>query len=198
MIEPILNRWRGTGVIFSISNYGITGVNIYALYLGLLFGSITTWYIGVLTAICFRLGETFGWGKWEGHLCYPTRKPQYENNEGKSFPYIHYLANFIIKEKEDYKTYCEVALGIRGLIWGLALYVPLVFFGYIYLYDYLIVSIIYGACFPLACYLSTILTLNYSNRYISIVGNGETEEFYYGVVHFMCNLYLVGVICWLK
>ena len=197
-MEAILNRLRGTGIIFRISTYGITGANLYALYLGLLFGCLTQWCIGILIFISFRIGETFGWGKWEGYLCYPKQEPQYEDNEGKSFPYIHYLANFIIKEKQDYRTYCEIALGIRGLIWGLVLYIPLVCFGYISKYDYILVSTIYGIMFPIVCYLGTIFTLNYKNKYISLVGNGETEEFYYGVVHMLCNIYLVGAICFTK
>ena len=34
-MEILLNRWRGTGKIFSISIFNITGTIIYALYLGL-------------------------------------------------------------------------------------------------------------------------------------------------------------------
>lgn len=70
-MEIILNRWRGTGDIFYISKFAITGTMIYAFYLGLLFGSITEWYIGILVLIGFLIGESFGWGKWVGSLCYP-------------------------------------------------------------------------------------------------------------------------------
>ena len=65
-MEAILNRWRGTGVIFSISNLNTTGTMIYALYIGLLFGLLSTWYVGLLSLGLFLLGESFGWGKWAG------------------------------------------------------------------------------------------------------------------------------------
>ena len=42
-MEIFLNRWRGTGIIFS----RITGTMIYASYIGLLFGLISTWYVGL-------------------------------------------------------------------------------------------------------------------------------------------------------
>lgn len=73
-MEIILNMERITGNIFSNSIFNITGTIIYALYLGLLFGSITEWYIGALTSIGFLIGESFGWGKWVGSLCYPETK----------------------------------------------------------------------------------------------------------------------------
>ena len=58
MMETILNRWRGTGIIFS----HITGTMIYALYIGLLFGLLSTWYVGLLSLGLFLLGESFGVG----------------------------------------------------------------------------------------------------------------------------------------
>ena len=102
-MEILLNRWRGTGDIFYISKFAITGTMIYALYIGLLFGLLTTWYIGLLSLGLFLLGESFGWGKWVGALCYPENtnlQKEYEDKEGYKFPFIHYLANFIIKEND--------------------------------------------------------------------------------------------------
>ena len=144
-MEAIFNRWRGTGKIFSISRFNITGTIIYALYLGLLFGLLTTWYIGLLTSIGFLIGESFGWGKWVGSLCYPENtnlQKEYEDKEGYNFPFIHYLANFIIKEKVSYFKYCNLALYFRGMIWGLFLYLALVLFDCISYLEYIIISII--------------------------------------------------------
>ena len=57
-MEIIINRLRGTGVIFSISKLNITGTMIYALYVGLLFYFLTTCYIGLLSICLFLLGES--------------------------------------------------------------------------------------------------------------------------------------------
>lgn len=193
-MEILLNRWRGTGKIFSISIFNITGTIIYALYLGLLFGLITEWYIGLLTSIGFLLGESFGWGKWVGSLCYPENtnlQKEYEDKEGYKFPFIHYLANFIIKEKVSYFKYCSLALCFRGMIWGLFIYLSLVLFNYISYLEYIIISIIYGIGFPFACYLSRKKTFNYKSKFISIVGKWETQEVYFGFIHFFCNAYII-------
>ena len=193
-MEILLNRWRGTGKIFSISIFNITGTIIYALYLGLLFGLLTTWYIGPLTSIGFLIGESFGWGKWVGSLCYPETtnlQKEYEDKEGYKFPFIHYIANFIIKEKVSYFKYCNLALYFRGMIWGLFLYLSLVLFNYLSYLEYIIISIIYGIGFPFACYLSRKKSFNYKSKFISIVGKWESQELYYGFIHFICNAYII-------
>lgn len=194
-MEILLNRWRGTGTIFSISIFNITGTMIYALYIGLLFGSLTTWYIGLLSLGLFLLGESFGWGKWVGALCYPETKTdlqkEYEDKEGYNFPFIHYIANFIIKEKENFFKYCNLALGIRGMIWALCLYLALVVFNYISILELFILCLIYGIGFPFACYLSRKKSFNYKSKFISIVGKWETQEVYYGFIHFFCNAYII-------
>lgn len=191
-METLLNRWRGTGIIFSC----ITGTMIYALYIGLLFGFISTWYVGLLSIGLFLLAESMGWGKWVGALCYPETKTnlekEYQDKEGYSFPFIHYVANFIANEKKDFFKYCNVALCLRGLVWGLILYLGLVAFGYINIFEYLIISLVYAIGFPLSCYLSRLKSFNYKNKFISIVGKWESMEIYYGFIHFVCNLYLVG------
>ncbi len=194
-MEIILNRWRGTGTIFSISKFNITGTIIYALYLGLLFGLLTTWYVGLLSLGLFLLGESFGWGKWVGSLCCPETKTdlqkEYEDKEGYNFPFIHYVANFIIKEKVSYFKYCNLALYFRGMIWGLFIYLALVLFDYISYLEYIIISIIYGIGFPFACYLSRKKSFNYKSKFISIVGKWESQEVYYGFIHFVCNTYII-------
>lgn len=193
-MEIILNRWRGTGKIFSISIFNINGTIIYALYLGLFFGLLTTWYIGLLTSIGLLLGESFGWGNWVGSLCYPENtnlQKEYEDKEGYKFPFIHYLANFIIKEKVSYFKYCNLALYFRGMIWGLFLYLALVLFDYLSYLEYTIISIIYGIGFPFAYYLSRKKSFNYKSKFISIVGKWETQEIYYGFIHFICNTYII-------
>lgn len=36
ILEAILNRLRGTGIIFNFKSYGITGAQLYAVYLGII------------------------------------------------------------------------------------------------------------------------------------------------------------------
>ena len=116
---------------------------------------------------------------------------EYEDKEGYKFPFIHYLANFIIKEKVSYFKYCNLALYFRGMIWGLFLYLALVLFDYLSYLEYIIISIIYGIGFPFACYLSRKKSFNYKSKFISIVGKWETQEIYYGFIHFICNTYII-------
>ena len=194
-MESILNKWRGTGVIFSISKLNITGTMIYALYIGLLFGLLTTWYIGLLSLWLFLLGESFGWGKWLGALCYPETKTdlekEYQDKEGYNFPFIHHIANFIVNEKKDFFKYCNLALFFRGIIWALCLYLALFIFGYINIFEYLIISLIYGIGFPLACYLSRLKTFNYKNKFVSIVGKWENQELVYGLMQGIALWYVI-------
>ena len=96
-MEPILNRWRGTGDIFNVYKFRVTGTMIYAIYLALLFGLVTgSVIIGVVTLIGFLAGESFGFGKWVGTLVTDEPKDlevEYLDKEGYGFPYIHYMAS---------------------------------------------------------------------------------------------------------
>jgi hypothetical protein len=156
-MEILLNRWRGTGIIFT-SIPLLTGTLIYSLYLGLLIGFLSTYYYGILISILFILGECFGWGKWVGALTSKDYVKAYDDLEGYNFPYIHYLANFFIKEKEDYLNYCRLALSIRGFVWWTPI---LILFGCIDLinwYQVIINSIILPLAFPNYQKLTKILT----------------------------------------
>ena len=59
-MEVLLNRLRGTGDIFTITT---TGTMLYAVYLGLLVGCLSTYYYGMLVIVLFLIGECFAWGK---------------------------------------------------------------------------------------------------------------------------------------
>ena len=197
-MEAILNRLRGTGDIFNIFGFSVTGANIYAVYLGLLFGlSTCSLIIGIFTSIGFIAGESFGWGKWVGSLCYPERyteqtkmNPEYLDKEGHGFPYIHHIANFIQPESKNYMQYCNIALGLRGAVWAAFLYLGITFgvdivncviyllnltwlsFEYISaiqipILSYLFAIIAYGIGFPLSCYIANLPQLG-----------GEYEKIY--------------------
>ena len=48
-MEWLLNRWRGTGVIFA----SVTGTQIYAAYIALMIGMVSVWYWGLLAGAVF-------------------------------------------------------------------------------------------------------------------------------------------------
>lgn len=190
---------------------GITGTMLYSVYYFTLFYVLSgSFVIACLGLIMFLLSESMGWGEWVGSLCHPDKlddkkiQENIDDDEGKSAPFTHYIANFFIKETENYYRYAQLALAIRGAWWAILLYSPLVFSNYIPWLGYgeqlisyamyLAVIISYAVGFPLACYLSTIKSFNIRNKFISITGAWETQEFYYGFIHFFCNANIVYYI----
>lgn len=192
-MEIFLNRWSGTGRLFNF--LPINGKLLYALYIGILFGLISSWYIGLLSIGLFYIARSKGYGKWVGALCEPKTKTdlqkEYDDLEGYNFPFIHQISNFFIKERENFFNYCKLALGLRGLYWGLVLYIGLFLHETINLVEYLTISLAYAIGFPFGCWLSTKKSFNFKNRFISIVGRWETQEVYYGAIHMICNMYLI-------
>ena len=192
-MEILLNRWRGTGIVL----YKITGVQIYALYLGLLIGFMSQYYYGILAIILFLIGESFAFGKWVGFLVSENGEKEYSNTNGQNFPFIHYIANFFIKEKEDYLNYCRLALSIRGFIWWTPILILLGFIDLLSWYQVAINSIILAVGFPIGCELSKLLDFEYKSNFISIVGNWEKQEIFYGFIQFICitfSIFLFAII----
>lgn len=195
-MEILLNRWRGTGIIFT-SIPLLTGTLIYSLYLNILVGYLSNYYYGFLVAILFLIGESFGWGKWVGYLCQNNQPKNYYDLEGYNFPYIHYIANFFIKEKEDYLNYCRLALNIRGFIWWTPILILLGFIDLLSWYQVAINSIILAVGFPIGCELSKFWNFEYKSNFISIVGNWEKQEIIYGFIQFICitfSIFLFAII----
>ena len=182
-MEIILNRWRGTGDIFYISKFAITGTMIYALYIGLLFGLLSTWYIGLLSIALFLLGESFGLGKWVGYLTYSENynKEQFENNKaGSKFPFIHQTANYFINQSNPYK-YSVLALSIRGLYWWLPLYLLFAYIGLINYIESIIIGVLLGVGFPSACILSRRFSFTFKHKYLVCTDNWHRQELIYGM-----------------
>lgn len=183
-MEILLNRWRGTGIIF----YKITGVQIYALYLGLLIGFLSTYYYGLLTSLLFLIGESFAWGKWVGSLCHPENiTDEVKNNKcGKSFPYIHYMANYIQNQDKDYKLYCQIALAIRGFIWWTPILILLGCINLLDWYQVVINSFILAICFPIACEIGKNINYECSYKYFHTSKGWCNQEIIYGFIQFCC------------
>ena len=125
MIESILNRLRGTGVLKHFGTLRIGEMNIwklripkiefevklvwnhvYGLYLALVFGllAMNVW-AGLSVLVAYLIGESKGWGEWVGALTrWETKdeewlQKQYDDEEGWGLPFIHNIANFVFKEK---------------------------------------------------------------------------------------------------
>ncbi len=191
----ILNRWRGTGAIITIGKFRLIGNIIYALYIAgivgyayaLTFGGWISLGYGLLGGILYIAGESFAWGKWVGHLTDydKTSKPDYNNEDGRSFPYIHYIAQSIVKQEVNYTRYCEVALAIRGLFFWVS------FFTFVYLIGLVsglsaILSVIFlSVGFPVAAYLGNYLIVEYRSKYLSMSRGWENQELVYGLFHWV-------------
>lgn len=181
MLEIILNRLRGTGDIFKIFSFAITGNVIYAIYIGLVVGllSFDPLY-GFIALSLYILGESMGWGKWVGYLTSDKAPENYDDLEGYDFPYIHKTANLIVNERKNYKLYCQIALGLRGFYWWTPLYLFFAFIGLISYIEAIIIGILLGIAFPIACEIGK--RLNYNGKFwiINYSKGWENQELIYG------------------
>lgn len=192
MIESVLNRFRGTGEIFKISSVSVSGNILYAVYITLVVAILSTWYYGIVAGGLYMLGESMGWGKWVGSLADPestiTLKSRYADDEGTRFPFIHKTANAIVKERENYLRYCQVALAIRGLYWWLPLLMFMAVIGITSYWLAILGSILLGVGFPLACYIGSKLDYNGKFWLINYSKGWENQELVYGLMQ--------GIVLW--
>ena len=217
-MEALLNRWRGTGVIFSIFNFKLIGNIIYAIYIALLIGLLTCAYDILLpfttlilqgtentyvftnsqlfSSLSFAFigsglyiaGESFAWGKWVGWLTDYDRQAvkDYDNDDGRNFPYIHFMAQYIVKQEVNYTRYCEVALMIRGFIWWTPLLILLGLIGLLSWYMAVVNSLILSVGFPIACYIGNMLKIELRSKYLNLSRGWENQEVVYGFIQFVC------------
>ncbi|MGL5751096.1 MAG: hypothetical protein ACRCXT_11250 [Paraclostridium sp.] len=192
-MEIFLNRWRGTGAIFSISIFNITGTMIYAFYMFVLVSILSNPIYGFISALLFLGGESLSFGKWVGYLTYPENynKEQFEaNKKGSNFPFIHQTANYFINQSNPFK-YSVLALSIRGLYWWMPLYLLFTYIGLINYYEAIIIGILLGIGFPIACILSRKFSFRFKYKYLVCTDNWHRQELIYGFIHFVCNIYII-------
>ena len=192
-MEILLNRWRGTGKIFSISIFNITGTMIYALYMFVLVSILSNPIYGFIATLLFLVGESLAFGKWVGYLTYPENynKEQFEaNKKGSNFPFIHQTANYFINQSNPLK-YSVLALSIRGLYWWMPLYLLFAYIGLINYFEAVFIGIFLGICFPMACILSRKFSFRFKYKYLECTNNWHRQELIYGFVHFICNAYII-------
>jgi hypothetical protein len=224
VLTGVLNRLRGTGLIkhfgtlriqeheFKIYKYKLkvpemsieiklVWNHIYGLYFALIFGYLTgSIGIGVAALVAYLVGESKGWGEWVGALTRWEPKNeawlirQYEDDEGKKFPFIHQIANYFIKEKgfgslddrlKQYTKYATLALTLRGIYWFLPMTLIAIFTGLISWYFGLLSLVLIGVSFPLACYLGKLIKFKKSFKFLHFSRGWENQEFVYGIFHFI-------------
>jgi hypothetical protein len=174
VLMGILNRYpRGVlawgpyvvGLVVGLAVYLISG-NVYAA------ATVAGLYIA---------GETFGWGKW---LSTVPRwdDPYYVQNlyngsgliardDGKNNG-IHWLANKVFKETEDFKNYSILALMIRGFYWYAPILLALALFGITPFWLAGVLSIAVAISMPISYFLAYLMfgETNYWSRGEHIFG----------------------------
>lgn len=227
IIEALLNRLRGTGVIkhfgtIRIGEMKLWKINIpkikievklvwnhiYGLYLALIVGLLSmNVYAGLLTLAAYLLGESKGWGEWIGALTRWESKDeqwlnkQYEDDEGKKFPFVHQIANLIepevglletIEDKiKQYMKYATVALVIRGFYWWILVYAVMFGFGLINLIELILIPLALGVSFPLACHFGKNLKYNGKFGIIKYNRGWENQELVYGFIQGIALWYVI-------
>ena len=222
----ILNRLRGTGVV---KHFGTLRVNemkiwkltipkieveiklvwnhVYGLYLALVFGllAMNVW-AGLAVLVAYLIGESKGWGEWVGALTRWETKDeewlqiQYKDNEGVGFPYIHQIANAIVKDRiegtleeklKQYHKYATLALTLRGIFWWGLVYGTVSIFGIVSVLEAVAITVALGIGFPVACWLGK--KMDFSRKYgiLHLSRGWENQELVYGVMQGIALWYVV-------
>ena len=220
----ILNRLRGTGVIKHFGTLRVEEIkiwkliipkievevklvwnHIYGLYLALVLGllAMNVW-AGLAVLVAYLVGESKGWGEWVGALTRWETKDeewlqrQYKDNEGVGFPYIHQIANAIVKEQiegtledklKQYHKYATIALTLRGMLWWGLVYGTMAVFGVISGLTALVATVLLGIGFPVACELGKRWDYNKKFGILSFSRGWENQEIVYGLMQ--------GIALWL-
>ena len=211
------NRFRGTGVIkhfgtLKVFNKEIkinfNGNHLYGLHLALVIGLATmNVWLGLAVLVAYLVGEAKGWGEWVGSL---TRvepwteehlQSDYKDDEGKTFPFIHQIANSVCKEQiegsfeqraKQYRKYATLALMLRGMYWWLPVYGVIAAFGVISWQVAAVAGIVLGIAFPIAAEIGRRMTFTreYDLKFIklSFSQGWENQEIVYGMIQ--------GVVLW--
>ena len=191
--EAVLNRLRGTGDVLRVGNFRVTGIMLYALYLMIVVTMISEWYYGLAFVVLFVAGESYAWGKWIGYLVdyEDEHSPEYDSKVGKSFPYIHYIANAIVSERVNYKRYCQVALALRGFVWFAPMYAVLGYAELINWIEVAVISIVLAVGFPIAAYAGRNWDYNKTFGVLEFKRGWENQEVVYGLIQGIALWYVI-------
>ncbi len=169
----ILNRLRGQYGYFAKVNALVVALLIFA-FLG-------NFYLAIICGLGYLAGEAKGWGVWVGALTsHGGDKGESESRSiewlvGRFIPRAHWLA------------YCRLCLAIRGLIWWLPAFVPLVFMG---IYGAPLLAVLLAAGFPLACELGYRMRFKFKLKKFEIESAWARQELFYGAMQDLAFLIL--------
>ena len=181
--------------------------HIYGIYLALIIGllSMNIW-AGLAVLVAYLVGESKGWGEWVGALTRWETKDekwlqrQYDDEEGRGLPFIHNIANFICKEKTDgtleeklkqYNKYAITALTIRGMLWWGLVYGTACIFGVISVLEAVVITVILGIGFPVACWLGKKMDFTKKFGVVHLSRGWENQELVYGLMQGIALWYVI-------
>lgn len=210
VLTGVLNRLRGTGLIkhfgtLHISKYSVkislVWNHIFALYYGLIFGIVSgLWYVGLAIFVAYLVGEAKGWGEWIGTLTRIEPKDEkfiasvYKDDEGKTFPFIHQISNYFIKEQiegtleercKQHEKYSILALALRGMYWFLPITLISIYCEMVSIIVGTVSLLLVSVAFPVACYIGK--TIQFEKRFgkLHFSRGWENQEFIYGCFQFL-------------
>ena len=174
----ILNRLRGRYGFFAKVNSLVVALLIFAF-----FGNF---YLAIICGLGYLAGESKGWGVWVGALVtHSGFKDERENRV------IERIAAKLFDPRAHWLAYCRLCLAIRGLIWWLPVFVPLVFVG---LYAAPLLAVLLAAGFPLACELGYCTKFKFRLKKFEIESAWARQELFYGAMQDAAFLILWMVI----
>lgn len=222
----VLNRLRGTGVIKHFGTLRVEEMKIwkltipkievevklvwnhvYGLYLALVLGllAMNVW-AGLAVLVAYLVGESKGWGEWVGALTRWEAKDekwlqrQYDDEEGVGFPYIHQIANIVVKEQiegtleerlKQYHKYVTLALTLRGMFWWGLVYGTASIFGVVSVLEAVTLTVALGLGFPVACWLGKKMDFSRKFGILHLSRGWENQELVYGLMQGIALWYVI-------
>ena len=163
----ILNRLRGRYGFFAKVNSLVVALLIFAF-----FGNF---YLAIICGLGYLAGESKGWDVWVGALV--THGSYTSEHEVK---FIERIARKIVKDpREHWLGYCRVCLFLRGLLWWLPVFVPLLFAD---VYTAPLFAVALAAGFPLACELGYRTKWTLKLRAFEANDAWSRQEVFYGAM----------------
>ena len=162
----ILNRLRGQYSYFAKVNALVVALLVFA-FLG-------NFYLAIICGLGYLLGEAKGWGVWVGALItHSGFKDERENR------LIERGAARLFEPKTHWLAYCRLCLFLRGLLWWLPVFVPLIFAG---LYAAPLFAVALAAGFPLACELGYCTKFSFAFKSFEVKTAWARQELFYGAM----------------
>ena len=154
---------------------------------------LIAYLVGESKCLCELVGALTRWETKDEEWL----QKQYDDEEGVWFPYIHQIANIIVKEQiegtleeklKQYNRYAALALTLRGMFWWGLVYGVITAFGVIGGMTALVAMVLLGIGFPIACWLGK--NWKYTNKIgvLEFRRGWENQEIIYGLIQ--------GLVLW--